>query len=171
MVENLNFFCFESRRCVQCGHYNCQNLVVEDWHIRYAQLFSFLFGFLMGISSVESWRHYQWRTAFNSNNTQCTLDFRKTMTFSCFDQFVKLTWSITIRQLDVSGQENMLNVPFVEITSTGFITDPCPRNRLLWKLALSVSTTRISSDANRGIILLTGIHNRRFMGLWFGVIC
>ena len=28
------------------------------------------------------------------------------------------------------GQENMLNVPFVEITSTGFITDPCPRNQL-----------------------------------------
>ena len=32
---------------------------------------------------------------------------------------------------NICGEENMLNVPFVEITSTGFITDPCPKNRLL----------------------------------------
>ena len=33
----------------------------------------------------------------------------------------------------------MLKMAFVEITSTGFITNPCPKNRLLWIAALSVS--------------------------------
>ena len=43
------------------------------------------------------------------------------------------------------GQGNMLNVPFVGITSAGFITGPCHKNWLLWKVALS--------DAARGIIV------------------
>ena len=33
--------------------------------------------------------------------------------------------------LYVPGQENMLYIPFVGIISTGFITDPCPKNGLL----------------------------------------
>ena len=46
------------------------------------------------------------------------------------------------------GQENMLNVPFVEIISTGFITDPFPNNRLLRIVALSVSVRPVSGGNN-----------------------
>ena len=53
----------------------------------------------------------------------------------------------------VFGQENMLHVPFVGITSIGFITHPCPKNRLLRIVALSMSTRPVSGDAIRGIIV------------------
>ena len=46
----------------------------------------------------------------------------------CF-YFYKFT--IFVICLKSIGQENMLNVPFIEITSTGFIADPCPKNGLL----------------------------------------
>ena len=50
-------------------------------------------------------------------------------------------------------QENMLNVPFVEITSIGFITYSCPKNRLLWIVALSVSARPFYDDAATGILV------------------
>ena len=46
----------------------------------------------------------------------------------------------------------MLNVPVVEITSTVFIADPCPRDRLLWVVALSFLAGRKSDAAGRVII-------------------
>ena len=58
-----------------------------------------------------------------------------------------------------SGQENMLNVPFVEIISTGFITDPCPKIRFLWIVELSVSARRVSGDAAKGIIIVSPYRN------------
>ena len=47
------------------------------------------------------------------------------------NEYITLFNKLNVCFIIGSGQENMLNLPFVEITSTGFITDPCPRNRLL----------------------------------------
>ena len=57
-----------------------------------------------------------------------------------------------VKDMD-AGQENMLYMLFVGITSTGFITDPCPKDRLLWTVALSVSAKPVSGDTARGIIV------------------
>ena len=74
--------------------------------------------------------------------------------------------------LHVPGQGNRLHMPFVGITSTGFITDPCPKNRLLWIVVNRFWLGQFPVTRPREyLFLLTGIHNKRFMDLWFGVIC